>query len=277
MRYIYCYTNILNDKKYIGQTNNIERRKREHLSCSKNKKSKSYNDLFHYKIRQYGIENFKFEILEIIDNDNQEFIDEREQYWIKKEKSFVKEKGYNITLGGQGISEYNKKLNNEQINDIIILLQNKTPFSIIKEKYNISYTLISNINHGLKYKQDNLEYPISIYQGLSDDIIERLFQLLLEYKLSFKEIAKELNIGESTVKKINYGTLRKKPNIDYPIRKTTPAKIKAERVKNLLINSDYNTKEIEKIVGVSSETIRRINIGETHYEKNKKYPLRKTL
>ena len=32
-------------------------------------------------------------------------------------------------------------------------------------------------------------------------------------------------------------------------------------------------KEIAKLIGVSDETVRRINIGETFYEEKLKYPL----
>ena len=44
MYYIYCYTNKLNNHKYVGQTNNYERRIREHRSCAFNEKGNSYND-----------------------------------------------------------------------------------------------------------------------------------------------------------------------------------------------------------------------------------------
>lgn len=50
MNYIYCYTNKINNHKYIGQTNNFERRKREHASCSFNPAASSYNDLIHQKL-----------------------------------------------------------------------------------------------------------------------------------------------------------------------------------------------------------------------------------
>ena len=66
MYYIYCYTNKINQHKYVGQTNNLKRRYNEHLSASYNENSISYNSLFHQKIREYGIDNFDFEILETI-------------------------------------------------------------------------------------------------------------------------------------------------------------------------------------------------------------------
>lgn len=49
MYYIYCYINKINNHKYVGQTNNYERRIREHRSCAFNKKASSYNDLIHKK------------------------------------------------------------------------------------------------------------------------------------------------------------------------------------------------------------------------------------
>ena len=56
MYYIYCYTNKTNNHKYVGQTNNLKRRIREHRSSANNPNSPCYNDLFHSKIREYGID-----------------------------------------------------------------------------------------------------------------------------------------------------------------------------------------------------------------------------
>ena len=44
IHYIYCYTNKINNHKYVGQTNNYERRIREHRSCAFNEKASSFND-----------------------------------------------------------------------------------------------------------------------------------------------------------------------------------------------------------------------------------------
>ena len=63
MYYIYKFTNKTNGKIYIGQTNNIQKRKNGHKSESFNEKSAGYNLPFHAAIRKYGWENFNFDIL----------------------------------------------------------------------------------------------------------------------------------------------------------------------------------------------------------------------
>ena len=67
MFYIYCYTNNFNNKKYVGQTTYPARRRGEHRYAAFTEDSPEYNLLFHRKLREYGEENFTFEILEEID------------------------------------------------------------------------------------------------------------------------------------------------------------------------------------------------------------------
>ena len=56
---IYCIENLINNKKYIGQSKNIYRRWKQHIKDSEIKQLPLYKS-----IRKYGIENFKFFILE---------------------------------------------------------------------------------------------------------------------------------------------------------------------------------------------------------------------
>ena len=89
---IYKITNLINQKSYIGQSNNIERRKTEHFSNNNYDQS-----VIDKAIQLEGIENFKFEVLEECTNEQ---LDEREKYWIAYYNTY--ENGYNRTRGGQG-------------------------------------------------------------------------------------------------------------------------------------------------------------------------------
>ena len=66
MKIVYCFTNKINNKKYIGSTiNNPYIRYRQHIYHVKNKdKEGKYFYPLYCAIRKYGINNFKFEILE---------------------------------------------------------------------------------------------------------------------------------------------------------------------------------------------------------------------
>ena len=52
MYYIYRYTNKNNGKSYIGQTNNIQKRKNGHRSSAYNQKDHDYNNAFHAALRK---------------------------------------------------------------------------------------------------------------------------------------------------------------------------------------------------------------------------------
>jgi len=271
MYYIYCYTNRLNNKKYVGKTNNIDRRKIEHLSNAFNKKSKDYNLLFHQKIRQYGIENFNFEILNKTENKKE--INDLEIFWIRELKCFIKEnQGYNLTIGGDGNSC--SKLSETEILKIKELITSGIEYNLIVDQYNISKTFISNINYGKFFFNENITYPLFQYRFHENKYLE-LYNLLVNTKLTFTEISKELSISYATIKKYNLGLLRKNENYNYPIRKLSSAQMKAEEVKNLLLNSNLSLLEIEKKCKVSSKTVKRINCGESHNDKTLSYPLKK--
>lgn len=97
---IYKIQNLINNKSYIGKSVSIEDRWNKHKSNCFNKNSKSYDFAIYRAMRKYGSENFSFEILEKFDKIDQQFLGEREQYWIKQFDSFYN--GYNMTLGGDG-------------------------------------------------------------------------------------------------------------------------------------------------------------------------------
>jgi len=271
MYYIYCYTNKINGHKYVGQTNNIERRKREHRSVSNNLTSKGYNDMFHQKLREYGEENFIFSILEEIEDEN--ILNQQEEFWIKEMQSFIQTgKGYNLTEGGDGVRNLNRKLSNEEMLLLVEDIKTGNSYESLNKKYDLSIAYISMINSGLCFKQSNETYPLYRYYKSNEDYKE-LVELLLYSDLTLKDISEKLQIGYSTVKKINAGSLRKGLSSEYPIRKLTPQQRKAERIKELLLLGATN-QEIVMETGVSRETIKRINSGETNYDPSLNYPLR---
>lgn len=93
---IYSITNLLNNKKYIGQTSKKpEDRWKEHIY--RGTSNKWYRTSAITKaIHKYGANNFKFEVIEKTDNS---LLNEREEYWIKYYNTFYN--GYNSTQGGQ--------------------------------------------------------------------------------------------------------------------------------------------------------------------------------
>lgn len=96
---IYCITNKINGKKYIGQTTNIKDRLTSHF-IRKNKNSKTQ---INKAIKKYGKENFDFEIVAKA-YDGQELLDLEIKYI--KEYNTLQPIGYNIQNGG--IISYSK-------------------------------------------------------------------------------------------------------------------------------------------------------------------------
>lgn len=218
MYYIYCYTNNLNGKKYIGQTNAIGRRKGEHKYAAFNPDAKDYNLLFHQKLRQYGLENFTFEILEEIDTLDLDYVDEREQYWIKEKESFVKTgKGYNITLGGQQQARH-RQIDNKTVLQIIDLLQNSDlSQKAIGEKFGIAESTMIKINRGEYLGQPNIKYPIRI-NNISGDVKQSIAFLLVNSNMTQVAIAKQFGVSRSTVKRIQNGEIKIEGYNTYPLR-----------------------------------------------------------
>lgn len=96
---IYCYTNSVNGKKYIGQTINAKSRKANHKHSALCYSGQDKDSPFHRAIRKYGWENFSYEELET-NVDSREELNDLEAFYIKELKTLVSEKGYNVLSGG---------------------------------------------------------------------------------------------------------------------------------------------------------------------------------
>ena len=145
---IYKIENKINGKVYIGQSVNIERRWKCHKTHSK-----TYDEPLYNEIREYGIENFDWYIIEEC---NKIELRDKEKYYIKKYNS-VFPYGYNKALG----SCSSVKLNYDKVKEIRRFLKetNETGLSLAKS-FGVSKDTITGINVGRFWYDKDIEYPI---------------------------------------------------------------------------------------------------------------------
>ena len=93
MKVIYTITNLLNNKKYIGSSSNMEQRKQKHLCLLKHNKHHSLS--LQHSWNKNKPENYIFEIIEVL-SENQNMY-EIEQYYLDLYKTYDKEYGYNMS------------------------------------------------------------------------------------------------------------------------------------------------------------------------------------
>jgi group I intron endonuclease len=94
---IYCIENVVTGQKYIGQAVNIDKRIKTHKRTLNN--GSHPNKHLARSYGKYGINNFKFYIIEECNEDN---LNNKEIYYIAKYKTTNPDKGYNKTFGGEG-------------------------------------------------------------------------------------------------------------------------------------------------------------------------------
>lgn len=123
--YIYCITNKVNGKRYVGECYNrpYEKRWKEHINDLN--KNKHYNEHLQRSWNNYGEENFEFTLLEAIECTKEE-LDELEKQYIREWNLLNGNYGYNTAEGGNGgnliagKTEEEKKSIHKKISDIRI-------------------------------------------------------------------------------------------------------------------------------------------------------------
>lgn len=262
MYYIYCYENKINQHKYVGQTNNLKVRYSAHKSQAYNPNSKDYNCLFHRKIREYGLENFLFYELEQIDTNDTDYVDAKEQYWIKEKNSWCRYgEGYNENSGGK---QFHKNL---AITDIEILeikrflQETDLSFTEIANKFNTYRECVARINTGrYGFSTEDL-YPLRItreWNPISQESKKAIAEAILTSNLSLQKIAEHYKVSPHTVQNINKGLSNLQGEYNYPLRKTnyqlTPEQEKiineglkaGEKVKDIAIKANVSRNTVSK-------------------------------
>ena len=150
--YLYCVTNLINNKIYIGKTNDPKDRWRKHRKFARGGKKKYSNDfsVIHAAIKKYEENNFKFEILEEFNNEKESY--KFETWWIDFLGSHKDlKKGYNLNYGGEG-----GILPSEETRQKLIAAQNtperkKQQSELMKKRHKDNPGFLSNINKGQQY------------------------------------------------------------------------------------------------------------------------------
>lgn len=282
---IYCWTNKQNNKKYIGKSVDIQKRKEQHI-----RSAGKYTTKFSKALYKYGWNNFEFEILE---ETTIEDLNKKETYYIKKLNThYLKGHGYNMNYGGDeptlGEDNPNSKLTNKEVLEIRnrIFVNKEYPKEVYSDyEDKIGYDRFWSAFHGDTFKNvdTSMIYPLKpITSGSKngrtklkeEDVLSIRKKIHIEKEDTFKvfEDYKEL-ISFSAFKKLVRGETWK--NVDTsiikPIKTERKGKSKAKLTENdvAIIRYYYenNIKTLSELYSeyyfVSNMTIKRIVNYET--------------
>lgn len=182
---VYRIKCLINGKVYIGKSNDVKRRWREHKS--RLKRNNHENEKLQHDWNKYGEDNFEFKLIE--NYDNEEFGIELEKKYINEYKSCDLNFGYNMTLGkGESggeipTEETKKKLKGHEVSE--------------ETKKKISESNIGNKNAlGYKHTEESKKKISESHKG------KRLSE---EHKKHLSESRKGKTLTEEHKKKISMG------------------------------------------------------------------------
>lgn len=178
---IYCITNRINDKKYIGQTiGSLRKRWIQHQSSARTDK----NFPLYNAIRKYGADNFTVEQIDIAAT--QKELDQKEIYWGTKLNALSPE-GYSLRFGqGKGIisDETRKKISISKMGHKTWLGRHLS--SEHKLKISKSKKEISNGERNPAHK-------------LTEQQVVEIRRKYVPFKYSLKNLAREYGVAFSTI------------------------------------------------------------------------------
>lgn len=290
--------NFPNNKCYIGQAQNIEKRIKEHNQRARKGMHGNKNiQLCEKAIQKYG-EITEFEILEYVKDVTK--LDEREAYWIQYYQSNNREKGYNLTFGGdvsnkRGTSHPNAKFNEDTLSVIIEQLEDPNLSLLdIAKNFNANRETIRRINEGISYTNPELTYPIREKNFHAkkpqkdilaiDDLLSLKEDIKYRWDLSLEQdLPKKYNISVALLRDINHGNKYSEyGEYNYPIRRINVRNknhLRQEdilKILDLLRNTNETMENIGKKYNFGRAAISKINNGENYIIKDYNYPARKT-
>lgn len=200
MYYVYYIENIINGKIYIGKTFHPEKRWTEHQDLSKSKRPNQY---IHKAIKKYGIQNFSFQVFEVLNSDEES--SEVEKFWIRN----LKEQGivlYNLTDGGDG--SLGRKLSNESLKKMSNSIKN------LWDKNHFSRDKMSSIHKGKVISQEikDRTSKTQIEKSKNGTLVTKIkiadvliIKQMLSNAVPYPQIAKLFNVSTQLIYQINKG------------------------------------------------------------------------
>lgn len=149
-----------------------------------------------------------------------------------------------------------------------------------KEKYYIQYYR-SLVPNGYNIALGGEEPPA--YSGennpfakISNEVANNIKKDLKNWDIPRKQIVKKYNVSHDLIRHINDGTSWHDDSEKYPLRPNEKEinELKAEKIIELLINTDIPMNQIGSMFGWSRSAAKEINAGRNHHRENLFYPLR---
>lgn len=235
---IYKIVNLNNSKLYIGKSNNLDKRKYEHLNNLR--RGIHCNSHLQYAFNKYGESNFKFVIIESYDSCSDDFLSRRENYWINYYGGVNSSNLYNLVDGNRGgtiseevkqkISKSNKQIYKDPIRRKEI--SNRMTGRIKSDQENKKHSL------AMKGKSKSIEWIEHMREVSKGNSYGKGYKHTEEAKLKIGKASKGRHHSAETKNKISNSRKGIKMN------KIFREKISANKKNNIWINNSVITKFI---------------------------------
>lgn len=235
---IYLITNLVNGKFYVGKSNHPTIRWGDHKKVAHGGKEKYPTEFFaiHAALSKYGADNFRFEIIDELDNEQEAY--RAETCWILLLCSNLKDFGYNCNLGGEGGVKPNEETRKKLIASANKPERIKIASDTMKKQHQMHPGFLSAVHRGNQYTKGRIlpkeerEHLSQILTGrvvsegtkqkmseaqsgenhsqaklTKKDVLEirELFNKLISGKKQFCEtIAKKYNVNPKTIENVVY-------------------------------------------------------------------------
>jgi group I intron endonuclease len=281
---IYKITNTINNKIYIGQTNDFNRRKSQYKHAAK---QLEHDQLITKAMYKYGYENFIMEIIDEV-NSREEANIKEEEYMVKLD-SRNKDIGYNMATGGGvfGLTDEIKEKISEKLKEFYSKNVSKIKGKALSEEHKLAISKASfgkkGTNLGKKFSPEHIE-KIRIANTNKKHTEETKLKMSLKRmgvppsnkKLTFeqaqeirnsnlkvKELAEMYNVSSATISSIRRNVIFVDINYIPKPCKSTNRKLTFEQAEEIRASNESSYK-LAKKYGVDRSCIERILDGSTY-------------